>query len=297
MFVRLLFESFRRQRRRKAFALLAIVLGMSLSTAMISVATDIGDKINRELRSVSTNLVLTPMEAGLDVTIGAHTFKPAGEEKAFISESDLPRLKSIFWGHNIVGFAPFLSGQQTFNRPAGPFDAGVIGTYFAQPVQYGKETFTTGVRSVNQFWHVEGEWPTDDGTDALAGVSLAQKAGLKAGDTVELKGQTVLRISGIVTTGGAEDDAIVAPLHLVQKVLGTPGAVRRVAVSALTSRKTLLRAAIPIRCQAPCANAGIARLMRTLLPSRFMRRCPTCRWSRSGKSSRARARCFPAFPA
>jgi len=72
---------------------------MSLSTAMISVATDIGDKINRELRTLSTNLVLTPAEAGLDVTIGSNTFKPEGEDKAFIPESDLIKLKGIFWGH------------------------------------------------------------------------------------------------------------------------------------------------------------------------------------------------------
>lgn len=235
MFARLLFESFRRQRRRKAFALLAIALGMSLSTAMISVATDIGDKINRELRALNTNLVLTPVEAGLDVTIGANTFKPAGQEKAAIPESDLPKLKGIFWGHNIVGFAPFLSDQQKFSRGEGGFSASLIGTWFAQTFQYGNESYTTGVRSVNGFWQMEGSWPADDSSDALAGVSLARKIGLHPGDTMEVAGgKATLRISGILTTGGVEDDAIVAPLHLVQKVLGTPGAVHRVAVSALT---------------------------------------------------------------
>jgi putative ABC transport system permease protein len=234
MFARLLFESFRRQRRRKAFALLAIALGMSLSTAMISVATDIGDKINREMRAVSTNLVVTPVEESLDVTIGANTFKPAGEEKASIAESDLPKLKGIFWGHNIVGFAPFLSAQQTFSRPAGNFSAGLIGTWFDQQFQYGNETYSTGVRGVNKFWKVEGEWPGDDSSDALAGVSLARRNGLRVGDTLEIAGGTKLRVIGILTTGGAEDDALIAPLHLVQKVLGKPGAVRRVAVSALT---------------------------------------------------------------
>ena len=37
MFLRLLFESFRRQKRRKSLALLAIALGMSIATAMIAV--------------------------------------------------------------------------------------------------------------------------------------------------------------------------------------------------------------------------------------------------------------------
>jgi hypothetical protein len=36
------------------------------------------------------------------------------------------------------------------------------------------------------------------------------------------------------STGGAEDDEIVAPLGLAQEILGRPGAVRRIYVSALT---------------------------------------------------------------
>src|SRR5947209_14247035 len=101
MFVRLLFESFRRQTRRKTFALLAIALGMSISTAMIAVATDIGDKMNVELRAQSANLVVTPIEDSLDVNLGGIDLKPASAG-AFIRESDLLRIKGIFWGHNIL---------------------------------------------------------------------------------------------------------------------------------------------------------------------------------------------------
>jgi putative ABC transport system permease protein len=232
MFARLLFESFRRQRRRKAFALLAIALGMSIATAMIAVATDTGDKMDRELRSTSANLVLTPLEDSLDVNIGGVNLKPASES-AFIRESDLPRMKNIFWGHNILGFAPFLSDQQTFRVRDGQVKANLIGTYFAQEVKSQNETFTTGVRNVNKFWQVQGQWPADNSTDALAGSSLAAKADLHVGDTLAVGGHE-LKISGIVTTGGAEDDAIIAPLHLVQEVLARPDQVRRVVVSALT---------------------------------------------------------------
>ena len=41
-------------------------------------------------------------------------------------------------------------------------------------------------------------------------------------------------MSGILSTGGAEDDEVVAPLAVAQEILGKPGAVRRVYVSALT---------------------------------------------------------------
>lgn len=239
MFLRLLFESFRRQKRRKSVALLAIALGMSIATAMIAVGTDIGDKISQELRSLGANLVITPVEDTLDVNIGGVNLKPASEG-AFIPESDLAKIKGIFWGHNIKGYAPFLSNEETFSTRSGSFKADLIGTYFAQPLKYGKEEFATGVRTVNPWWTVEGEWPQDyddwpagKASGVLVGSKLAQQRGLAVGDQVEVGGKP-LRISGILNTGGSEDQAIVAPLHIVQKILGLPGAVQRVTVSALT---------------------------------------------------------------
>lgn len=234
MFARLLFESFRRQRRRKAFALLAIALGMSISTAMIALATDVGDKMNHELRSKNANLLLTPIDDSLDVKIGGVNLKPASEG-AYLRESDLPKMKQTFWGHNILGFAPFLSQQQTFiisgSNPS--VTADLIGTYFAQEVKTPTESFVTGMRTVNQYWQVQGNWPADDSSDALVGHSFAARANLHIGDTLRA-GNHDLKIGGIVTTGGAEDDAVVAPLHLVQQILGRPDQVRRAVVSALT---------------------------------------------------------------
>lgn len=239
MFFRLLFESFRRQKRRKTVASLAITLGMSIATAMIAMATGIGDKISEELRSTGANLLLTPVEDTLDVNLGGIDLKPASEG-AYIAESDLRRLKSIFWGHNIKGFVPFLDAPATFTHGGKTFYTELVGTYFAQPLTYGKEDFITGARSVNPWWQVNGAWPQDDarwlanGTaDALAGSKLAEEAGLAAGDVIEVSGRR-LRISGILSTGGPEDSELTAPLHLVQQILGRPGAVRRVLVSALT---------------------------------------------------------------
>jgi putative ABC transport system permease protein len=232
MFARLLFESFRRQQRRKAFALLAIALGMCIATAMIAVATDTGDKINQELRSTNANLLLTPAADSLDVNLGGVDLKPVSEG-AFIPESDLPKMKDIFWGHNILGFVPFLSAPETFQLRGREIKADLVGTYFSQEVKGRNETFVTGVRSINKFWQVRGTWPTDGMNEALAGANLAAKAGLQPGDALEIDGRT-LAITGLLTTGGPEDEAIVAPLHVVQAVLHRPDHVRRVVVSALT---------------------------------------------------------------
>ena len=86
MFLRLLYESFRRQKRRKLLAGVAIMLGVGVATAMIAVATDIGDKISRELRTYGANLIVTPQEDTLDVQIGGINLKPPSDG-AYLNEA------------------------------------------------------------------------------------------------------------------------------------------------------------------------------------------------------------------
>lgn len=236
MFARLLYESFRRQKRRKLLAGIAITLGVAIATAMIAVATDIGDKINRELRSYGANLLISPQEDTLDVEIGGVNLKPPSDGN-FLNEADLPKIKGTFWRNNILGFSPMLpvnvslggSGQQTT----------LVGTYFAKKLTFGKDQFTTGVRNTHPWWRVEGSWPADDSQDVLVGEHLARKLGEHAGDTIEIGGQAH-HVAGVLSTGGAEDEQVVAPLHVAQQILGKPDAVRRVYVSALTKPEDAL---------------------------------------------------------
>jgi putative ABC transport system permease protein len=232
MFVRLVYESFRRQQRRKLLAGAAITLGVTVATAMIAVATDIGDKINRELRTIGANLVVTPQEDSLDVEIGGVNLKPPSDG-AFLNEADLPKIKGIFWHNNITGFAPMLPVTAAVEHSGKRQDVTVLGTYFAKQLKYGTEAFTTGVRNTHPWWNVSGAWPSDESSDVLVGERLAAQLDAKPGDTLNISGRQV-KVSGILSSGGPEDDQIVAPLSLAQQILGKPGAVRRVYVSALT---------------------------------------------------------------
>jgi putative ABC transport system permease protein len=238
MFPRLVYESFRRQTRRKLLAGVAITLGVAVATAMIAVATDIGDKINRELRSYGANLLVTPQEDTLDVEIGGVNLKPPSDG-AFLNEADLPKIRGTFWHHNIVGFSPML--PVTVKLGSGPDgqDATLVGTYFNKALTFGKDDFATGVKITNPWWKVEGAWPDDNSHQVLFGERLAAKLGKKPGNTLEVSGRR-LTISGILSTGAAEDDQIVAPLALAQEILGKPGAVRRVYVSAMTKPEDAL---------------------------------------------------------
>jgi len=257
MFPRLVYESFRHQARRKLLAGIAITLGVAVATATIAVATDIGDKINRELRSYGANLVVSPQEDTLDVEVGGINLKPPSDG-TFLNEADLPKIRGMFWHNNIVGFSPMLPVTVMVGRGnAEAKQVTLVGTYFNKAITFGKETVTTGVKITNPWWNVScGDgassrpdqakaqsracnWPSDDSENILIGEHLAPKLAKHPGETLDVDGRQ-LTISGILSTGGAEDDQIVAPLALVQQIIAKPGAVRRVYVSALTKPQDAL---------------------------------------------------------
>ncbi|HZU22618.1 MAG TPA: ABC transporter permease, partial [Terriglobales bacterium] len=228
MFARLLMQSFLRQRRRKLLAGVAITLGIAVATAMLAVATDVGDKMNRELRSFGANILVTPQDAGLDLNLGGVELRPA-TEGGFLREGDLSRLKTIFWEHNILGFAPMLPLHAELNGS----DSAVIGTWFAKPVAAGKQASIEGVRNTFPWWKVTGAWPRDDADEALIGATLAQARSLGTGDRVRLNGRT-LTITGVVSADTATDGALIIPLAIAQAIANRPGAVQQVYVSAMT---------------------------------------------------------------
>jgi putative ABC transport system permease protein len=136
----------------------------------------------------------------------------------------------MFWRNNIVGFAPMLPVNVSL---AGREKVTLLGTYFSKQLAFGKQEFTTGVRSTHPWWRVQGAWPDDSSSQILLGEHLAAKLNGRVGEEIDIDGRP-RRIVGILSTGGAEDNEIVAPLSLAQQILGRPGAVRRIYVSAVT---------------------------------------------------------------
>jgi putative ABC transport system permease protein len=227
MFVRLVYESFRRQTRRKLLVAIAVTFGAAVSTAMIGIATGIGDKISHELRNYGANLIVTPEEDSLDVQIGSVNLKPASSG-AYLDEPALSQIKGIFWGNNIAAFAPELPVNVALEGR----DTTLVGTYFAKTIKLGTDEFTTGAPATFPWWKVNGQWPKDESTDVLVGETLASEIQLHAGSEISLAG-TTHHVSGILSTGGDEDGQIVAPLGVAQSLAHAPGKLRTVYVSAL----------------------------------------------------------------
>ena len=147
---------------------------------MIAVATDIGDKISRELRTYGANLVVTPQEDTLDVQIGGVDLKPPSDG-AYLDEADLPKIRGTFWHHNIVGFAPMLPVNVSVDAAGSAKNVTLLGTYFSKRAPLRQRGLFTGVRITHPWWKVQGAWPDDNFADVLLGESLATKARSQAG--------------------------------------------------------------------------------------------------------------------
>ena len=220
MFFRLLLESFVRQRRRKLLAGIAILLGTTAVTAMLALATTIGDRIHKELAVYGANLVVYPQADQLEVKVGGVDVKPASGG-AYLKESDLPKLKGIFWGNNITAISPELAVTETL--PDGT-KLSLLGLWFSHAFGSGM----TGAPALHPWWKLTGTWPQSP-NEAVAGV----RSGRKIGDSIAI-GSTVLHVVGMVSTGDGTEDKLLLPLDTAQKLAGAADAVSRVEVSART---------------------------------------------------------------
>src|SRR3970282_1624741 len=109
MFLRIISESVWRNPRRKLVMLAALALGVMVATATLNVLFSAGDRLAREFRSFGANVLVVQQDdtLALENTTG-RDFRPV-EECVYLRVADLPKLKTIFWRNNILGFAPILS--------------------------------------------------------------------------------------------------------------------------------------------------------------------------------------------
>jgi putative ABC transport system permease protein len=247
MFLRLVADSFGRRPRHKLLTGAALALGMGVATAALSVALDVGDRLAKEFRSLGANLLVTPQADSLPLEIGGVDYRPVNAG-AYLPEADLGKLKTIFWHNNIVAFAPILEVPvATSSTPLQPTNtnqvspnAALIGTWSKHTVSIPDgDKYVTGVEKTNPWWQVEGQWFADDASECVVGRNFARKNNLQIGSNLFLYREAAhesnkLRVTGILSTGGPEDDAIVAPISIAQQLAGKPGEYRKLYVSALT---------------------------------------------------------------
>jgi putative ABC transport system permease protein len=240
MFLRLVADSFGRRPRRKLLTGAALALGMAVVTAAFSVSLDVGDRLSHEFRALGANLLITPQADSLPLEIGGVDYRPVNSG-SYLPEQDLGKIKTIFWHNNIVGFAPVMEVPAEVSNnstPSSPIRTTLVGTWAHHSVALpDARSYATGMDQTNSWWHVDGRWFHDDAAECIVGKSFAARTGIKPSDTLHVNSadrSIALSVTGILSAGGPEDDAIVAPLQIAQQLANKPGQYRRLYVSALT---------------------------------------------------------------
>jgi putative ABC transport system permease protein len=230
MIFRMLRQSWLRNPRRKLLSITTVFLAASLLSALMLVSIDIGDQMAREMKSYGANILILPAEQAALPSLDDGEDNPL-EGQSSLDESELPNIMDIFWRNNITGFAPLLSGQVKLDDHR---VVKVIGTFFDKRLTvHDEDDYHTGQKIISPFWHIQGEWPDDEKDEILAGSALARAQGWQAGMEVTVGGAPV-RITGLLTSGAEEEDALVVPLRLAQQWLDKPDKIQAVRVSALT---------------------------------------------------------------
>ena len=252
-FLRMIARSFTRQLRRRLLIAVTVCLSATVSVAMLGVVFDVGDKLNAELSTYGSNIVVQPKSDAVvndlynTASAGASddgTAALAGDPTAFLKESDAAKIKTIFWAFNITNFAPQLNVHAQVESDTGRASAPIVGTWFNKTLHLESgESTVVGVEGMRSWWTVEGAWPKDDAAEAMAGKDLAGKLGLKPGSKVTLSKQGAdgktrtqqLKIVGVFDSGDDENSSLYMPSSVAQVLANLPDAADKIEVKALTT--------------------------------------------------------------
>ena len=205
-------------------AVVSVIMGAAIATALINISLDITDKLGKELRAYGANILLVPKTDTISITIGDVDYGSV-EEQRYIDERDITKIRTIPDARLIVGHAPYLYQIVTVENQS----LVLAGTWFDE------------VRKISLWWDVKGSWIDDrnDTVSSMVGISVAEKLNLDIGDSYTVvynytKNETSysLIVVGIISTGSSEDNQILVNLDVAQEITNRPNMVNVVHVSA-----------------------------------------------------------------
>lgn len=210
MYSKMIIHALLRRRSRMIVALLAIAVGATVLSGLITIYYDVPRQMGREFRSYGANLV----------------FIPAGSSQA-LAEQDINRAAGLLPQDKIVGIAPYLYERVKVNE---------------QPIMAAGTKFQE-VKKVSPYWQIKGKWPAENSSGVVIGQEVAeflkvepgQSITLSAGDGTEQK----VTVEGIVRTGGNEENFVFVDLPLLQKMLKKEGQISVGQVSIMATEAEL----------------------------------------------------------
>jgi putative ABC transport system permease protein len=233
MFWRLLWKLLRGSRGRLAVALIALISGAAVISALLNLDFDISRKLTQEFRTLGANLVISPA-AGVQTSDAGASAPTLMDQSVALAE--VAQLQSP----DVLAAAPYL---YIVARSAGTRVV-VAGTWLDQ----SPKLYPT--------WKLSGDWiaSREDTAHCLIGHDVASQFSLSPGSQLELNyiGRTArLTVAGVVDAGGPEDNQVFVNLPVAQALAAAQNQIGLVQLSvggpaSNVSRLTLqLQTALP----------------------------------------------------
>jgi len=228
------------RKARYILPIIALIIGVSIASALLMVSMDIEEKIAMELREYGPNLIAVPESEEIELTIGGMDIGSITETK-YIPEASAILFRElpleVFEGKLCVepGVNAFLYSVVKVDNKS---DAILAGTWFDELI------------FINAWWGITGDYPQDDSSVVL-GKTAAEKLDKSIGDNIlldyqeaysnetgthEYKNSKVFKITGIVSTGGEDDSRIFGNLDAVQNLTNKENKINILHISTLCNK-------------------------------------------------------------
>lgn len=223
MYTKMIWHALLRRRSRMLIALMAVAIGATVVSGLVTIYYDVPRQMGREFRSYGANLLLTP----------------AGDQQ-IISESLVASATSLLQPDKLIGIAPYLYDRVKVNE---------------QPLQAAGTRFQS-VKKVSPYWQIRGNWPEDQSEDIVIGADIAERLNIEPGQQVTLTvagndTEKKVKVAGIVRTGGSEEEFVFLDLSLLQQMLHKEGVVSIAQVSITANEAELTTLTQRIGAQVP----------------------------------------------
>ena len=175
-------------------ALLAIAIGSTVLSGLLTIYYDIPRQMGTVFRSYGANVIFLPAES---------------ESK--ITQEQIGTIKQVIDSEKLVGFAPYIYQSAKVNE---------------QPYMIAA-TDLENAKSNSPYWLIRGDWPHNK-KEVLIGHEISRNIELSVGDTFivntpKSNGDVTVNecmVSGIVTTGGVEEEFIFMSLEDIKGIIG-----------------------------------------------------------------------------
>ena len=152
MFFRMITASLLRRRSRMVVALLAIMVGATILSGLVTIYYDVPRQMGEQFRNYGANMI----------------FVPSGSAEG-IKSTDVDSALTYIDKDNIVGVAPYRYETVMVNE---------------RPV-IAAGTDLDGANATSPYWYVTGQWPQENG-QLLIGKDIAELYGVGEGDTMSV---------------------------------------------------------------------------------------------------------------